>query len=149
MRTGTARGAAEDGAVFILYAVLAGLVIGLLTGGSAARLGDLRFRWAPLIALGMVVQLLLFSTPLGDAIGPAAPVVYVTSNVAVLVAVGRNLAIPGLLARPPRRGLQPGRDRRQSRLHAREPGGDGGDRSSPARGLLEQPSRRRASCSAR
>lgn len=82
--------------MFILYAVLAGLVIGLLTGGSASRLGDLRFRWAPLIAVGLAVQVLLFSSPLGDAIGPAAPVVYVASNVAVLVAVWRNLAIPGL-----------------------------------------------------
>ena len=69
---------------------------GLLTGGSAARLGDLRVRWAPLIALGMAGQVLLFSSPLGDALGPAAPVVYVASNVAVLVAVWRNLAIPGL-----------------------------------------------------
>ena len=82
--------------MFILYAVIAGLVIGLLTGGSAARLGDLRVRWAPLIALGMAGQVLLFSSPLGDAIGPAAPVVYIASNVAVLVAVWRNLAIPGL-----------------------------------------------------
>ena len=82
--------------MFILYAVLAGLAVGLLTGGSAARLGDLRFRWAPPIALGMAGQVLLFSSPLGDAIGPAAPVVYVASNVAVLLAVWRNLAIPGL-----------------------------------------------------
>lgn len=82
--------------MFILYAVLAGLVVGLLTGGSAARLGDLHLRWAPLIAVGMLVQVLLFSTPLGDSLGPAAPVVYIASNVAVLLAVGRNLAIPGL-----------------------------------------------------
>jgi len=82
--------------VFILYAVLAGLVIGLVTGGSTARLGDLRFRWGPLIVAGTAIQVLLFSSPLGDAIGPAAPVVYIGSNVAVLVAVWRNLAIPGL-----------------------------------------------------
>jgi hypothetical protein len=82
--------------VFILYAVLAGLLIGALTGGSAARLGDLRFRWGPLIAAGIITQVLLFSTPLGDALGPAAPAVYIASNVAVLVAVWRNLAIPGL-----------------------------------------------------
>ena len=90
------RESGDHGRVFILYAVLAGLAIGLLTGGSAERLGDLRFRWAPLIAIGMAGQVLLFSSPLGDAIGPVAPVVYVASNVAVLVAVGRNLAIPGL-----------------------------------------------------
>jgi hypothetical protein len=82
--------------VFILYAVVAGLVIGLLTGGSAMRLGELRFRWAPLIVLGMAVQLALFSSPAGDALGPVAPLVYVLSNLAVLVAVWRNLAIPGL-----------------------------------------------------
>ncbi|HEV8401885.1 MAG TPA: DUF5317 family protein [Candidatus Limnocylindrales bacterium] len=82
--------------MFILYAVLAGLVIGLVSGGSVARLGDLRFSWAPLIALGMLVQLLLFSTSAGDALGPLAPAVYVASNVAVLVAVWKNRSIPGL-----------------------------------------------------
>lgn len=82
--------------MFILYAVLAGIVIGLVSGGSASRLGDLRFRWAPLIALGMAGQVLLFSTPLGSLLGDAAPVAYVASNVVVLVAVWRNLAIPGL-----------------------------------------------------
>ena len=78
----------DDAAMFILYAVVAGLVIGLVSGGSAGRLGDLRF------SLGaadrgrlMVVQVLLFSTPLGDALGPPRRAVYVASNVAVLVAV--------------------------------------------------------------
>ena len=83
--------------MFILYAVVAGLIIGLLTGGSLSRLGDLRFRWAPLILLGMVGQLLLFSTSLGAALGGAAPAAYVLSNALVLVAVLRNLAIPGLV----------------------------------------------------
>ena len=82
--------------MFILYAVVAGLVLGLVTGGSLARLGDLRFRWSALILLGMVGQLLLFSTSLGSALGDAAPAAYVASNVVVLVAVARNLAIPGL-----------------------------------------------------
>ena len=82
--------------MFILYAVLAGLIFGLLTGGSPARLGDLRIRWAPLIVLGMVVQLGLFSSPLGNALGDVAPAVYVASNVMVLMAVAGNLAIPGI-----------------------------------------------------
>jgi hypothetical protein len=82
--------------MFILYAVLAGLVIGAVHGGNPARLGDLRIAWAPLIAVGLGLQVLLFSTSLGDALGAAAPAVYVASNVAVLIAVGRNLAIPGL-----------------------------------------------------
>ena len=83
--------------MFILYAIVAGLLIGLVTGGSPSRLGDLRFRWGPLIAAGLAVQLLLFSSALGNALGPAAPVVYVASNALVLVAVGRNLAIPGMV----------------------------------------------------
>jgi Family of unknown function (DUF5317) len=82
--------------VFILYAVVAGLLVGLISGGSPSRLGDLRIAWAPLIAIGLAVQVLLFSSPVGDALGPAAPAVYVASNALVLVAVARNLAIPGL-----------------------------------------------------
>jgi hypothetical protein len=83
-------------AMFLLYAVLAGLVIGLVTGGSLGRLGDLRLAWAPLIALGMAIQVALFSTPAGDALGSAAPLAYIASNVAVLAAVWRNRLIPGL-----------------------------------------------------
>jgi hypothetical protein len=82
--------------VFILYAVIAGLILGFLSGGSAARLGNLHLSGTPLIALGMAVQVLLFSTPLGNAMGDAAALVYVLSNVAVLAAVAVNLAIPGL-----------------------------------------------------
>ena len=82
--------------MFILYALLAGLIVGALTGGSPTRLGDLRLAWAPLIAVGMGMQVLLFSTPLGDGLGPAAPIVYVVSNLAVLAAVWRNRLVPGL-----------------------------------------------------
>ena len=82
--------------MFILYAVLGGLLIGLVSGGSIERLGRLRLRWAPLIAIGMIAQLALFSTPVGDTLGAAAPWVYVLTNALVLVAVARNLAVPGL-----------------------------------------------------
>ena len=86
----------HDARVFILYAVLAGLIAGVLSGGSPARLGALRLSWAPLIVLGMTVQLALFSSPLGNALGDAAPLVYVLSNIAVLMSVAANLAVPGL-----------------------------------------------------
>jgi len=82
--------------VFILYGVVVGLLIGVLTRGSPARLGGLRFRWSLLVVLGMAAQLLLFSSPLGNALGGAAPAVYMATNVVVLVVVARNLAIPGL-----------------------------------------------------
>ena len=45
---------------------------------------------------GMAAQLLLFSSPLGEALGPAAPAVYMATNGVVLLAVARNLPIPGL-----------------------------------------------------
>ncbi len=82
--------------MFILYAVLAGVLVGLLSRGSPSRLGRLRFRWGILIALGMLLQVSLFSTPLGQAIGDAAPIVYIGTNLAVLFAVAVNLAIRGL-----------------------------------------------------
>ena len=82
--------------MFILYGVLIGLLIGVVTGGSAALLGRLRFRWGAVVMLGMAAQLLLFSSPIGDALGPAAPAVYMATNGVVLAAVARNLAIPGL-----------------------------------------------------
>lgn len=83
--------------MFILYAVLIGLMLGTVTRGSPARLGDVRIAMAPLIVLGMVVQLVLFSSPIGNALGDAAPVAYVLSDLAVLTAVAANLAIPGLV----------------------------------------------------
>jgi hypothetical protein len=82
--------------VFILYAIVAGLIIGVATGGSPARLGDLRFRWAPVVALGLLVQVGLFSTPIGAALGPLAPWAYVGSTAIVLAAVARNLHIRGM-----------------------------------------------------
>jgi hypothetical protein len=82
--------------VFILYAVVVGLILGVVSGGSPARLGELRISRAPLIVLGMVAQLLLFSSPLGNALGDAAPIAYVASDLAVLIAVASNLTIPGL-----------------------------------------------------
>jgi hypothetical protein len=83
--------------MFILYAVLAGLIIGALSGGSPTRLGRLHIAWAPLIALGLGLQVVLFSTSVGNALGPLAPVVYVVSQIVVLAAVWMNRAIPGML----------------------------------------------------
>ena len=86
----------HDGAVFILYAVVIGVALGLVLGGRPMRLARLRFHWAPVIALGLLVQVALFSTPLGEASGDAAPWIYVASNGLVLAAVLRNVAIPGM-----------------------------------------------------
>ena len=81
--------------MLILYAVFAGIVAGYLVGGRLERLGSMGFRWAPLAIAGFVVQLLIFG-PLDRVVGAAGLPLYVGSTVAVLAAVVRNIAIPGL-----------------------------------------------------
>jgi hypothetical protein len=82
--------------MFILYAIPIGLLLGFATGGRLAGLSTLRIRWAWLAVAGLALQIALFSEPLGSAVGDAGPALYVASNVAVLAAVVRNIAIPGL-----------------------------------------------------
>lgn len=82
--------------MFILYAVVVGLVLGVALRGSPGRLAELRFRWAPLIVLGTLIQVALFSDPVAAAVGRVGPVIYVGSTALVLLAVVRNLRIRGL-----------------------------------------------------
>jgi hypothetical protein len=82
--------------MFVLYAVVAGLLIGLLIGGRLTGLGRLEFEWAPLIVLGMAIQVALFSEPVAAGIGSAGPPIYVGSSLLVLAAVLRNWSIAGL-----------------------------------------------------
>lgn len=81
--------------MFILYAIVIGLAAGLLGGGSPASIADLRLRWAPLMLIGFLVQVLLFSDAVAARVGELGPIVYVASTLVVVVAVVRNVAIPG------------------------------------------------------
>jgi hypothetical protein len=83
--------------MFILYAVPIGVVLGYLIGGRLDRLSTMRFEWAWLAIVGLVVQVLLFS-PLLTAVADAevGAAVYVVSTAAVLVAVLRNISLPGM-----------------------------------------------------
>jgi hypothetical protein len=82
--------------VFILYAIPIGIVAGWLLGGRLERLSGVRLRWAPLALLGLAVQVVIFSEPVGTWLGDAGPAVYVASTLVVFAAVLRNLAIPGV-----------------------------------------------------
>ena len=82
--------------MFILYAIPIGIVAGYLLGGRLERLGRIRFRWAALALLGLAVQIVLFSDPLAETVGANGPPIYVASTALVLVAVLRNLDIPGI-----------------------------------------------------
>ena len=83
--------------MFVLIAVPIGIVLGLLIGGRLERLAQIRFEWAWLAVVGLAIQVALFSTPVGASLGPGAgEALYVASTGMVLVAVWRNLALPGL-----------------------------------------------------
>ena len=82
--------------MFILYAVVVGLAIGLVLGGRLLAIGDVRLRWWPLILVGFVVQVVLFSEQVSSVIGEAGPPLYIVSTAMVGVAVARNITIPGM-----------------------------------------------------
>ena len=82
--------------MFVLYALAAGVVIGLLTGGRLDRLDGLGLRWVPLALIGLGIQLVLFIGPVGDAVGTLGSAIYVVSTGAVLVFVLRNIRLTGL-----------------------------------------------------
>ncbi len=82
--------------MFILYALVLAVVVGLVGGGRLMALADLRLRWAPLILFGFLSQIVLFSDAVAARVGDAGPVLYVVSTLCVGAAVVRNLTLPGL-----------------------------------------------------
>ena len=82
--------------VFILYAVLIGLVLGFVLGGRLSGLATIEFHWPWLAIGGFLVQLVLFSDAVRQGVGDLGPPLYVASTAAVLIAVIRNIRIPGM-----------------------------------------------------
>lgn len=82
--------------MLLLYAIAAGLILGRLTGGRLRNLERVRFGWWQLALGGLLVQLVLFYDPVQERVGAEGPVIYVLSTLAVLVALLRNLRLPGL-----------------------------------------------------
>jgi hypothetical protein len=82
--------------MFILYALVAGLVLGIAWGGRPKGLGALTFRWPWVFLAGLVVQLVLFSDAVAERVGGLGPPIYVGSTAVVFVAVLANRAITGM-----------------------------------------------------
>ncbi len=83
--------------MFLLYAVVVGLIVGLLVGGRPSGLSRLEFRWAWLAIVGFAIQVVLFAEPVSDRIGDVlGPLIYVASTALVLVVVIRNARLAGL-----------------------------------------------------
>jgi hypothetical protein len=85
-----------DRTVLLLYSIVAGLLVGRLLGGRVGNLEHVRFAWWPLALAGLAVQLVLFAEPVAQRVGAEGPVIYVASTLVVLVALLRNLSLPGL-----------------------------------------------------
>jgi hypothetical protein len=82
--------------MFLLYALIAGLILGFLFGGRLSGLLEIRFRWSALMVAGLVVQIVLFSDAVAARVGALGPPIYVGSTAAVLIAVVRNFRVTGL-----------------------------------------------------
>jgi Family of unknown function (DUF5317) len=80
--------------VFILYGVVAGVVVGLLLRGRLEHLASIRFRLWWLAVVALAIQVALFS-PLADGLPEGVPrIVYVASTIVVAVVVLANLGVP-------------------------------------------------------
>lgn len=77
--------------MFMLYAILIGLLAGLVTGGRLGRLAELHLHWVPVAIAAMLVQTVLFTPAVWTAVGDLVPLIYVASMVVALVVVLRNL----------------------------------------------------------
>jgi hypothetical protein len=82
--------------MFILYAVVIGLVVGFLVGGRPAGLGEIQLRWSWVILGGLLVQVVLFSEAMSERIGALGPPIYIGSTALVIAAIIANRAIPGM-----------------------------------------------------
>jgi hypothetical protein len=82
--------------MFILYALLVGLLVGLVSGGRLDGIAALQFRWPLAMLGGLLVQLILFSDRVTVWIGSAGPPIYVLSTALVVAAVLANHPIKGM-----------------------------------------------------
>ena len=82
--------------MFILYALIVGVAVGFCAGGRLGALGSIQFRWAPLIVIGLIVQVVLFTDAVAARVGDIGPLLYVGSTLLVGLAVLRNVMLPGV-----------------------------------------------------
>jgi lipoprotein signal peptidase len=83
--------------MFILYAVVIGLIVGFLAGGRLSGLAAIQLKWSWVMLAGLLVQVVLFSEPVSARIGGLGPPIYVGSTALVIGAVLANRAVRGML----------------------------------------------------
>ncbi len=82
--------------MFMLWAIPAGILVGLIARGRLDALSTFRFRWGWLAVAGLLVQVVLFTQAGDELAGGFGPALYVLSTVAVFVAVARNIRLRGM-----------------------------------------------------
>jgi hypothetical protein len=82
----------------LLVAVVIGVAVGFLTGGSLAGFQHARFRLLWLILLAVITQVLIFTRPVGtlEIVHDYGEYFYMASLVATLIFLVCNLHVPGL-----------------------------------------------------
>lgn len=83
--------------MFILYAILIGLLAGFLAGGRLSGLAAIQLHWSWVMLAGLLVQVVLFSETVSARIGSLGPPIYVASTALVIGAVLANRAVRGML----------------------------------------------------
>lgn len=84
--------------MFILYAVILGILTGLITDGSLSNLSNTNFRWKSAALLSFTLQLFLFNH-IGfiESLGSTLIVcLHLLSYVGLLIFVAVNIKVPGI-----------------------------------------------------
>ena len=84
--------------MFIFIVLIGAILIGLARGGSLGNFADLKIAWQPIILLGFLIQVLVFSEAWqanADLKG-ATPLAYLLSLILLLVALTKNYRVPGM-----------------------------------------------------
>ncbi len=82
--------------MLLLYAIAIGLLVGRLAGGRVRNLESVHIAWWGLALGGLVVQVVLFASPVDGWIGAAGTPIYLVSTVVVLAALLKNILQPGV-----------------------------------------------------
>jgi hypothetical protein len=84
--------------MILLPAVLIGVVIGFLTGGSMLGFSVVRFRHLWLMGVAVVIQIIIFTRPVGtwQLVLDYGPYIYMATLLMTLVFMLSNLHVPGL-----------------------------------------------------
>ena len=81
--------------MLLVYSVVIGIAVGLVTRGRLGALASVHIRLWPVALGGLAFQVLIFSSPLAASVGRLGPTLYVLSTGLVLMSLIVNLRQPG------------------------------------------------------